>query len=200
MHEANERCWYGIKERYAEYFNDNILEVGSYNICGTVRDIFEADCEEYIGIDWRAGPGVDVVTLAHDMSFPKQFKAVISASMLEHDPYWEQSIKKMVEYTRPDGILVLTWGAANNLPHCFEEAPDGEFHCLKGDLVRNLVTEIGFTIVEWVYDCNMYKVLGCAKKQVKGFIGDGTEEICMVAFPIPKIIVQIDESIPEDRI
>lgn len=200
MHEANEICWRGVKERYSEYFTEDILEVGSCNVAGSTRVIFEEDCQEYIGVDWRIGKDVDVVTLAHEMKFPKQFKAVISASMLEHDPYWDKSIRQMVKYTRKDGILVLTWGAAHNLPHCLKEAPDGKFHCLKGDFVKNLVQDLGFTITEWVYDCNMYKVLGCAKEEVKGFIGDGTEEICMVAFPVPRNIVQIDESIPDDRI
>lgn len=203
MHPSNYMCWQGIKDRYSEYFDESILEVGSYNINGTVRDILEEGCDEYVGVDWRAGPGVDVVSLAHKMKFDKQFKAVISASMLEHDPYWDFSIRRMAECVRPDGIFVLTWGAANSPPHCLEEAPDGKFHSLKGDLVRSLVQELGLVIVEWVYDFSLHKVLGCTPNEVADFVdedADGSEEICMIAFPVSKEVVYIDESIWADRV
>ncbi len=200
MHPANALCWRGIKQRYPEYFTENILEVGSFDINGTVRDFFEKDCKEYVGVDWRSGPCVDVVTLAHEMEFEKPFKAVISASMLEHDPHWDKSIRQMVKCVRQDGILVFTWGAANSPIHCEGEASDGKFHALKGDLVKNLIEELGMTIVEWVYDFSMYKVLGCEPEEVTGFVLDGSEEICMVAFPTSREVLYIDESIPEDKV
>ena len=43
---------------------DSVLECGSYNVNGSVRDLFAV--REYIGLDWRPGPGVDVVNLVHE--------------------------------------------------------------------------------------------------------------------------------------
>jgi len=53
-----------------------VLEVGSLNINGTVRDFFDA--EEYIGIDIGEGPGVDVVSGGHKYKSKKKFDCVIS--------------------------------------------------------------------------------------------------------------------------
>ena len=63
MHQANEDFWQYCSEKYEKYFNkpSTVLECGSYNINGTVRDFFDVDF--YIGIDWRPGSCVDVVAL-----------------------------------------------------------------------------------------------------------------------------------------
>ena len=142
MHRSNELFWQYVKRKYNEYFNDEILEVGSYNINGSIKDTFGSDSKKYIGVDWREGPNVDVVSLAHEMKFDHQFNAVLSASMLEHDPYWKDSITNMVNILKQDGILVLTWGAALNQEHCLNEAPDGDFHCLKVEQVTKLLATV----------------------------------------------------------
>ncbi len=54
-------------------------EFGSFNVNGTVRILF--DCDHYVGIDWIAGPCVDVVSLAHEVNFQYQFDTIITASM-----------------------------------------------------------------------------------------------------------------------
>ena len=33
-----------------------VLEVGSYNVNGTIREVFQADAESYLGIDLNPGP------------------------------------------------------------------------------------------------------------------------------------------------
>ena len=200
MHPANEVYWANIKSRYPYYFEDTILEVGSWNINGSVKDFLEPGWTKYVGLDWRPGPYVDVVSLAHEMEFSSPFRAVISASMLEHDPYWDKSIKHMIKYVEQDGILVLTWGSANSPTHCEAEAPDGEFHALKGELVKNAVEEAGFHIVELVYSQNLHRVLGCEPLSDDHFVLDGTEELNLVAFPNLNEVVYIDELLPEDRI
>jgi SAM-dependent methyltransferase len=96
---------------------------------------------------------VDLVSLAHEVPFPPEtFDTVLSASMLEHDPYWERSIKKMVETLKPDGLLGISWGAARNTPHEFATAPDGEFHALKAGLVLSLLKNLDIYIHEFQYE------------------------------------------------
>ena len=58
-----------VKDKHPEFFqNKKVLEVGSLNINGTVRDFF-TDCE-YVGCDLGEGPGVDIVCAGQDLDFP----------------------------------------------------------------------------------------------------------------------------------
>ena len=50
-----------VKQKYNKYFiNSSVLEVGSVNINGTVRDLFDRP-NNYIGLDVAPGRDVDVV-------------------------------------------------------------------------------------------------------------------------------------------
>lgn len=82
------------------------LEVGSYNVNGTVRPLFHG---AYIGVDMRPGPGVDQVATAGNLPFESNsFDVVISTEMLEHDPRPWASIPEMARVLRPAGVLILT--------------------------------------------------------------------------------------------
>lgn len=67
-----------------------VLEIGAYDVNGTVRDLFEsAGCAAYVGVDKRMGPGVGQVINAHEISekLPCWLatEVVICCEMLEHD-------------------------------------------------------------------------------------------------------------------
>lgn len=86
-----------------------ILEVGSYNENGSVRELFEQ--ERYIGVDMREGPGVNHVLNAHllDGVFDSAtFDVVICTEMLEHDDRFWVSMRKMGYVLRRDGVLIVT--------------------------------------------------------------------------------------------
>ena len=129
MHRANRKFWKYCRNKYSHYFRESsdILEVGSQDLNGSVRKYF-VNFKQYIGVDWRAGRGVDVVCLAEDMHFDNKFDVVISCSMLEHDLHWNLSVVNMIKHLKDDGILLLSWGAALNPPHCQDTAIDGKFH------------------------------------------------------------------------
>lgn len=79
----------------ASFNGVRVLEVGSLNINGTVRDFFR-DCK-YVGVDVAQGPGVDVVCQGQNLDYPgKTFDTVISAECLEHNPYWVETFANMV--------------------------------------------------------------------------------------------------------
>jgi SAM-dependent methyltransferase len=155
MHYANQLFWDDCSKKYSRYFcgpeNVRILEVGSLYVNGSVRPYFKC-FSEYVGVDWRPGKNVDVVCLAHEMHFDHQFDVVISASMLEHDPYWEKSIPRMIDCLKQDGILLLSWGAAYNGCHCVDTAPDNKFHSLPAIRVLNLLKDFGITIHQFRYE------------------------------------------------
>lgn len=141
-----------VAENFSEYFNEDVLEAGSYDVNGEIRTPLGKNAKSYTGIDWRPGPGVDIVSFAHEFKSKNKFKAVVSTSMLEHDPYWEKSVENLVSLLEDNGILVLTWGAMMNSPHCFETAVDGKFHPLKTEALKNLLEKLGMNIHSMVYD------------------------------------------------
>lgn len=84
-----------------------VLEVGSYDENGSVRRLF-AGCQ-FVGIDMRQGPGVDLVMTSHNIDFPDEsFDVVISTEMLEHDPFFWVSMAEMGRVLKPGGLLLIT--------------------------------------------------------------------------------------------
>ena len=174
MHKTNELYWKNCSEKYKKYFSDpsEVIEFGSYNINGSIRKSFR--CSKYTGLDWRPGPCVDIVSLAHEYRHPNKIDTVVSASMLEHDPYWPLSLKNMINHMTDQAILILTWGAATNAPHCKKEAPDGEFHSLKAETVYKFLKLESLYIHEFRYEGNL--------PYFRKDIGDGFGEVGIVAF------------------
>jgi SAM-dependent methyltransferase len=107
-----------------------VLDVGSYNINGSTREDFTEG--EYIGVDWREGPGVDVVALAHELEFPDgHFDVVLSTETLEHDFYWRETLAAMYRLLRPGGLFLLTVASFNfpvHHPEC--SSRPGYYHNL----------------------------------------------------------------------
>jgi hypothetical protein len=154
MHDSNREFWQGVADFYPGYFSAadlRVLEVGSLNVNGSLRDFF-GKTAQYVGVDWREGENVDVVCKASQMSFDERFHTVVSASMLEHDPEWLMSIVNMVSQMREDGILILTWGAALNKPHCGEAAIDDGFHPLAAGKVLTLLETLGVQVAHFSYE------------------------------------------------
>jgi len=182
MHPANAVFWRWVAKKFPDDFHGKrVAEFGSYNINDPepipIPRQLALECE-YVGIDWRPGPGVDHVSLAHEVDL-EPFDTVLSASMLEHDPYWEQSITRMVELLKPGGLLALSWGAALNPHHCPAEAPDGKFHPLKAGLVLELLGALGIAVRMFAYESRW---------------GGTKGEVALVGFK-----PDIDELIEQDR-
>lgn len=93
-----------------------VLEVGSLNINGTVRDFF-TNCD-YTGIDVGAGAGVDTVCAGQTYDAPaNSFDVVLSAECFEHNPYWEQTFANMYRMLKPYGLLLLTCATTGRPEH-----------------------------------------------------------------------------------
>lgn len=106
-----------VREQFPEFFSgQRILEVGSLNINGTVRDFFD-NCV-YTGVDVDSGPCVDIVSQGQDLTFPDgSFDVTVSAECFEHNPYWRETFVNMVRMTRPGGLLVFTCAAEGRPEH-----------------------------------------------------------------------------------
>lgn len=85
-------------------------------------------CEDYVGVDWRDGPGVDLVAMnseAPERLAGRQFDLALSLSALEHDPEWRETLAAMLAVLRPGGIAAVTVPAAGWPPHEVDCAPLG---------------------------------------------------------------------------
>lgn len=199
MHIANMKIWMYCLGKYTKYFvgPNSIIEFGSHNINGTIRNLFSGHIE-YVGVDWRAGPNVDLVCLSHEVQLDKQFDVVVSSSMLEHDPHWEQSIQKMVDVLRDDGCMILSWGGATNPPHCHHHATDNQFHPLPAKKVLDLLSNLNIYVHEFRYEGLLEGVntQDCVS-------ADGMGEVFLVAFKDRKFAIGpsvMDVLIPEDAL
>ena len=104
-----------VKLKYPEKFKKaKVIELGSLNYNGTVRDFFE-ECE-YIGIDWMKGDCVDVVCKAHEYKGNK-VDVVITTEMLEHDKHADKSIENALKHLKNGGILIGTCANINREKH-----------------------------------------------------------------------------------
>lgn len=94
-----------------------MLEVGSYDVNGTVRGIF-GEAAEYIGVDLVEGPGVDVTGYGHELDYADAtFDAAISGECFEHDPHWADTFANMARMTRPGGLVAFTCASRGRPEH-----------------------------------------------------------------------------------
>lgn len=85
-----------------------ILEVGSQNINGSVRQYFPS-ASEYLGID--IGPGVDVdwVVPGELIQLPASWAdLVLTTECLEHCAAWEKVFLNMIRILKPAGLFLMT--------------------------------------------------------------------------------------------
>ena len=129
-----------VKEKHPSFFiNKRVLEVGSLNINGTVRDLF-VDCD-YVGCDLGEGSGVDIVCAGQDLTLPDDsFDVVLSCECFEHNPAYQETLHNMVRMLKPSGLLFFTCATTGRAEHgTSRTTPKDAPFC--GDYYRNLVAE-----------------------------------------------------------
>lgn len=118
MSHENQRDYVNLLATHIPNFfaGRKVLEVGSLNINGSVRDFFR-DCE-YIGLDVAPGKNVDVVCEGQKYDAPdNSFDVVISCEVMEHNPYWLETFQNMVRVCKPGGIIVMTCATIGRPEH-----------------------------------------------------------------------------------
>jgi SAM-dependent methyltransferase len=94
-----------------------ILEIGSYDVNGTVRRVFESS-RAHVGIDLAEGPGVDHVGFGHDYDEPDgSFDIALSGECFEHDTFWPETFANMVRLVRPGGLVAFTCASRGRPEH-----------------------------------------------------------------------------------
>lgn len=86
-----------------------VLEVGSLDVNGSVRSLFNRRATEYVGVDMRPGPGVDIVARAAALPFDDAlFDVVVTTETLEHDATFWLTMAEIGRVLKPGGYLILT--------------------------------------------------------------------------------------------
>jgi hypothetical protein len=99
------------------YFKQSrVLEIGSYDVNGSVRSTFK-DVHEYIGVDLIPGPSVDVVCKGHLYRSESKFDIVLSVESFEHKSDWIETFNNMVNLTDEDGMVIFTCATKGRLEH-----------------------------------------------------------------------------------
>lgn len=95
----------------------HVLEIGSYDVNGTIRDLF-ADAATYVGVDLEPGPGVDRVAFGHEVGDPDgTYDVTLSGECFEHDMHWRDTFANMVRLTRPGGLVAFTCASRGRVEH-----------------------------------------------------------------------------------
>lgn len=134
----------------------SVLEVGSYDVNGSVRSLFGGP---YLGVDFRDGPGVDRVVEPGVLPFvDASFAVVVSTEALEHDPRPWRTVAEMARVCR--GHLLLTTRGFGFAQHDFP----GDYWRFSESAVRVLVEDAGLRVLTLTADPQHPGVFCVARK------------------------------------
>jgi SAM-dependent methyltransferase len=106
-----------VKSILYDYFiNKKVLDVGSGDINGNNQFLFD-NCN-YEGNDVIDTRNVTIVSKTKDLPFEHEsFDTITSTECFEHDPEYTQSLLKIIEMLKPDGLLFFTCASTGRPEH-----------------------------------------------------------------------------------
>lgn len=104
----------GMTQATIESFHlpEPILEIGSFQVPGqesliNLRSLFQG--REYIGLDMRPGPGVDLVGDVEKLDLPDgSIGTVVAMSAFEHVPHFWRGFDEVFRVLRRDGAFLVS--------------------------------------------------------------------------------------------
>jgi len=154
MHESAKHHARLFFETYCDTLRDGlIIEIGSLDVNGSLREVAPPTAR-YIGLDFVAGRGVDVV-LTDPYSLPLESNSadvVVSSSCLEHSQLFWLAFLEMARVVKPGGLIYL------NAPS------NGDFHRYPVDCWR-FYPDASTALSAWA------KRNGHALEMLESFIG-----------------------------
>lgn len=107
----------------------SVLDVGSLDVNGTYRPLVEAKNWQYVGVDVREGPNVDLVVTPATLSTAGVFDAVISGSTMEHVFDLREWVDELSRLLKPAACLLIythhRWREHRYPVDCWRILPDG---------------------------------------------------------------------------
>jgi len=137
MHKSAYEIGAKFLERYWSSNMKSILEVGAFDVNGSLKDFKSEDCE-WVGVDLEPGKGVDIVIeRASRLPFEENsFDLVVATSIFEHDPTFWLTFNEMLRVVKPNGFIYIC--APSN----------GWVHRYPMDVYR-FYPDAGVGLVEW---------------------------------------------------
>ncbi len=90
--------------------SQSVLDLGSYNVNGCYRPLFDDPQWSYIGVDMEAGPNVDLVPAnpyrLRELKSGSQ-SVVISGQAFEHIEFFWVTFQEMVRLLQPGGLICI---------------------------------------------------------------------------------------------
>ena len=117
MHEEAKHFMLWVKYILGDYFiNKRVLDVGSGDINGNNRFLFE-NCI-YDGNDVIAANNVTIVSKTKDLQIDDEtLDTIVSTECFEHDPEYQESLKKIYKMLKPGGLFCFTCASTNRPEH-----------------------------------------------------------------------------------
>jgi len=114
----------------------DVLDVGSYDVNGSYKSLFENPNWKYSGLDIAEGPNVDFISKGlYDFGLEKQYDVVISGNCLEHVEAPWKWIHEIEKVTKKGGIVfIITPFSAGEHRYpvdCWRILPDGYRYLLE---------------------------------------------------------------------
>nr|QBK87160.1 MAG: methyltransferase domain protein [Marseillevirus LCMAC201] len=106
-----------IKANLTQYFQRKyVLDVGSGDINGNNRFLFE-NCS-YQGNDVIQANNVTIVSRTKDLPFGNNtFDTIVSTECFEHDPEYRESLRKIYQMLKPNGLFFFTCASTGRREH-----------------------------------------------------------------------------------
>jgi hypothetical protein len=135
MHKSSYKKMQYFREKYLTKLESkvlNIIDLGSQNVNGTYKDIFNRDQWKYQGLDITAGNNVDIVIddiYSWEKIEDNSIDILISGQAFEHIEFIWQSIREVERVLKPGGlccIIAPSSGYEHRYPvDCWRFYPDG---------------------------------------------------------------------------
>jgi len=111
MHKSSMlRMQYFIETYLTDSSHRNILDVGSYDVNGCYRTLFDTSQFNYTGLDLSPGPNVDIVPkkVYSWTELPSNsYDVVISGQAFEHIEFFWVTMSEMTRILRPEGLMCV---------------------------------------------------------------------------------------------
>jgi SAM-dependent methyltransferase len=109
----------------------NVIDIGSYDVNGSYKSMFDRDGWTYTGVDLTAGPNVDVVLSSpYRLPFASySVDVIVSGQAFEHVEFFWLTWLEMARVLKPGGVIFLlapSRGPEHRYPQdCWRFYPDG---------------------------------------------------------------------------
>lgn len=159
-------------DHYVKKEGAKVLDVGSYDVNGSYKQLFDGLNIRYVGLDIESGPNVDVVMespYSWDNLEDDEFDYIISGQAFEHIEYPWLTIKEIYKKLKIGGVVCII--APNSAPE--HKYP---FDCYRyyADGFRALANWAGLTVLD-------VSVAGIPSRDVSPEWDYRDNDVCLIA-------------------